>query len=76
MKNYLTRVTQTLVSLCDRWYCRGGARSARAQLCSVSVRGAARLVKTDIIASLILHANIAKITAQELSLSCFVLCII
>ncbi len=39
-------------------------------------RGAARLVKTDIIASLILHANIAKITAQELSLSCFVLCII
>ncbi len=82
MKNYLTRVTQTLVSLCDRWYCRGGARSERASSFSASalfsecLRGAARLVKTDIIASLILHANIAKITAQELSLSCFVLCII
>ncbi len=45
-------------------------------LFSECLRGAARLVKTDIIASLILHANIAKITAQELSLSCFVLCII
>ncbi len=42
-------------------------------LFSECLRGAARLVKTDIIASLILHA---KITAQELSLSCFVLCII
>ncbi len=45
-------------------------------LFSECLREAARLVKTDIIASLILHANIAKITAQELSLSCFVLCII
>ncbi len=45
-------------------------------LFSECLRGAAHLVKTDIIASLILHANIAKITAQELSLSCFVLCII
>ncbi len=45
-------------------------------LFSECLRGAARLVKTDIIASQILHANIAKITAQELSLSCFVLCII
>ncbi len=33
------------------------------------LRGAARSVKTDIIASLSLHANIAEITAQELSLS-------
>ncbi len=45
-------------------------------LFSECLRGAARLVKTDIIASLILHANIANITAQELSLCCFVLCII
>ncbi len=30
------------------------------------LRGAACSVKTDIIASLILHANIAEITAQEL----------
>ncbi len=45
-------------------------------LFSECLRGAASLVKTDIIASLILHANIAKITAQELSLSCFILCII
>ncbi len=43
---------------------------------SVSLRGAACSVKTDIITSLILHANIAKITAHELSLSCFILCII
>ncbi len=34
-----------------------------------SLRGAACSVKTDIIASLSLHANIAEITAQELSLS-------
>ncbi len=40
------------------------------------LRGAACLVKTDIIASLSLHANIAEITAQELSLSCLKLCII
>ncbi len=33
-------------------------------------------VKTDIIAALSLHANIAEITAQELSLSCLILCII
>ncbi len=68
------------MSLCDRWYCRGGARSARAQLFSAlfseHLRGAACSVKTDIIASLILQANIDKITAQELSLSCFILCII
>ncbi len=33
------------------------------------LRGAACSVNTDIIASLSLHANIAKITTQELSLS-------
>ncbi len=44
-------------------------------LFSERLRGA-RSVKTDIITSLILHANIAKITAQDLSLSCFILCII
>ncbi len=38
-------------------------------LFSERLRGAARSVKTDIIASLSLHANIAEITAQELSLS-------
>ncbi len=36
-------------------------------LFSERLRGAARSVKTDIIASLSLHANIAEITAQELS---------
>ncbi len=41
---------------------------------SERLRRAACSVKTDIIASLILHANIAKITAQDLSLSCFILC--
>ncbi len=41
---------------------------------SERLRGAARSVIRDIIASLILHANIAKITAQELS--CLILCII
>ncbi len=45
-------------------------------LFSERLRGAARTVKTDIIASLSLHENIAKITAQELSLSCLILCII
>ncbi len=46
-------------------------------LFSERLRGAVvRSVKTDIIASLNVHANIAKITAQELSLSCFILCII
>ncbi len=40
------------------------------------LRGAACSVKTDIIASLSLHANIAEITAHELSLSCLILCII
>ncbi len=40
------------------------------------LRGAARSVKTDIIASLNVHANIAEITAHELSLSCLILCII
>ncbi len=43
-------------------------------LFSERLRGAACSVKTDIIASLSLHANIAKITAQELS--CLILCII
>ncbi len=40
-------------------------------LFSERLRGAAQPVqlKRDIIASLILHANIAEITAQELSLS-------
>ncbi len=38
------------------------------------LRGAACSVKTDFIASLNLHSNIAEITAQELS--CFILCII
>ncbi len=45
-------------------------------LFSEHLRGAARSIKIDIIASLILHANIAEITAQELSLSCLILCII
>ncbi len=75
---------QSLACLSDRWYCRGGARSVRTQvfLCICSVQWAsersspARSVKRDIIASLILHANIAKITAQELALSCLILCII
>ncbi len=44
-------------------------------LFSERLRGAACSVKIDIIASLSLHANIAEITAQELSLSCLV-CII
>ncbi len=39
------------------------------------LREAARSVKRDIIASLSLHANIAEITAQELSLSCH-LCVL
>ncbi len=43
-------------------------------LFSERLRGAARSVKTDIIASLILHANIEEITALELS--CLILCII
>ncbi len=38
-------------------------------LFSERLRGAARSVKIDIIASLSLHVNIAEITAQELSLS-------
>ncbi len=38
-----------------------------------SARGA-RSVKTDIIASLNVHANIEEITAQELS--CLILCLI
>ncbi len=38
-------------------------------LFSEHLRGAACSVKRDIIASLSLHANIAEITAQELSLS-------
>ncbi len=37
-------------------------------------RGAARLVKTDSIASLIIHANIEEITAQELS--CLIFCLL
>ncbi len=45
-------------------------------LFSERLRGAARSVKTDIIASLSLHANIAEITAQELSLSYLVLCVL
>ncbi len=42
-------------------------------LFSECLRGA-RSVKTDIIASLNVHANIEEITAQELS--CLILCII
>ncbi len=55
-------------------------RDQRARSCfsasalfSERLRGAARSVKRDIIASLSLHANITEITAQELSclmLSC------
>ncbi len=45
-------------------------------LFSERLRGAACSVKTDITASLSLHANIAETTAQELSLSCLILCII
>ncbi len=41
-------------------------------LFSERLRGAAHSVKRDIIASLSLHANIAKITAQGLPLSCLV----
>ncbi len=43
-------------------------------LFSKRLRGA-RSVKTDIIASLNVHTNIEEITAQELSLSCLILCI-
>ncbi len=47
-------------------------------LCEISfserLRGAARSVKTDIIASLSLHANIEEITAQELS--CLIFCVL
>ncbi len=45
-------------------------------LFSERLREAASSVKTDIIASLISHANIAEITAHELSLSFLILCII
>ncbi len=41
-------------------------------LFSECLRGVARSVKIDFIASLSLHANIAEITAQELSLSCII----
>ncbi len=51
------------------------ARSSFSALFSERLRGAARSVKRDIIA-LILHAIIAEITVQELSLSCLILCII
>ncbi len=44
-------------------------------LFSKRLRGA-RPVKTDIIASLNVHTNIEEITAQELPLSCLILCII
>ncbi len=40
-------------------------------LFSERLRGAAHLVKTDIIASLSIHANIEEITAQELSFLIF-----
>ncbi len=50
------------------------ARDPRAQLCICSVQQGARSVKTDIIASLNVHANIEEITA--LKLSCLILCII
>ncbi len=73
------------MSLCYRWYrwyC-AAARDLRVRISlsasarfSERLRGAACSVKTDIITSLILHANIAKITAHELSLSFFILCII
>ncbi len=43
-------------------------------LFSEHLRGAARLVKTDSIASLIIHANIEEITAQELS--CLIFCLL
>ncbi len=42
-------------------------------LFSEHLRGVARSVKTDSIASLSLHA---EITAQELSLSCLILCVL
>ncbi len=45
-------------------------------LFSERLGGAARSVKTEIIASPILHANIAEITAQELSLSCLIFCVL
>ncbi len=44
-------------------------------LFSEHLRGA-RSVKTDIIASLILHAYIEEITAQELYLSCLIVCVL
>ncbi len=43
-------------------------------LFSECLRGADHSDKRDIIVSLILHANIAEITAQELS--CLVLCVL
>ncbi len=45
-------------------------------LFSERLRGSARSVIRDIIASLSLHANVPEITARELSLSCLILCII
>ncbi len=43
-------------------------------LYSEHLRGAARSVKTDIIASLSLHANIEETTAQELY--CLIFCVL
>ncbi len=63
-----------VIAAAARDQCAHSSLSASA-LFSECLRGACS-VKTDIIAYLILHANIAEITAQELSLSCFILCII
>ncbi len=60
---------------CHRHRDSEGPFSASA-LFSERLRGAARWVKTDIIASLSLHAITAEITAHELSVSCLILCII
>ncbi len=74
--NLATSWTNFSESLCDlistaasaRDQCARSSFSASA-LFSEHLRGAAHSAKTDIIASLILHAKIAEITAQKLSLS-------
>ncbi len=64
-----------MIAATARDQCARSSFSASA-LFSERLRGAAHSVKTDITASPSLHANIAEITVQELSLSCLILCII
>ncbi len=66
-------IVGTAATVRDQRACSSFSASA---LFSERLRGAARSVKRNMIASLSLHANITEITAQELSLSCLMLCII